>query len=828
MKIQLTNTETNATNSSYRLADLSSFGLDEVLLTDDYYKNAVQKEIDYLLSFHTDKLLAGFRDTAGIDMRGATRYPGWETSLIGGHTMGHYLTACVQAYQGANTTALEKEKLLTVIADIVDGLAECQDAAGTGFLFGSTILDRGNTQLQFDNVEKNLTNIFTQAWVPWYTMHKILEGLLSVARMSEDSSIKVAVVALSVASRLGDWVCHRVSKWTEKTRNTVLGIEYGGMNDCLYDLYQLTKQESYAKTAHAFDQVALFDHVLNGKDGDNILNNYHANTTIPKFLGALNRYLIYRKDDTVDADIYLQYAQAFWDMVVKNHTYITGGNSEWEHFGLDDILDAERTNCNCETCNAYNMLKLTKKLFMLTGDVKYANYYETTFLNSILSSQDPTTGMTTYFQPMATGYFKVYSERFTKFWCCTGSGMENFSKLGESFYYHKENILVVNQYISSELVWAQYGIKLIQETDIVNTDKAVFTVVSLERKKTDLTIALRLPDWLAEKAAICVDGMPYRYETEGGYAMVDGPFADQTKIEITLPMKIVPFSLPDKQNIYGFKYGPVVLSALLGTNDMAESVTGVDVTIPLEKRITKEYVNSESDTITVVTDSVNEFIENINDYMVKDEASDILAFKLQNTDAKLTFVTHYSQYTERYGIYWNFISKKPGKDDSDLCGSEKKDKVVRLDTVQPGYGQYENDALHNMQEYGNGSTGDTSVGTSRCANANGSFSYRMIIDPNKGCSLLATFKTEDNGKSIKISVRDTVVFEKTLQTVEPSGEYRILIPLPVQVLINNAEAIFVNNRKESAVTFTFEGVGGEASARLCHFLYSVQTEERVK
>jgi hypothetical protein len=219
-------------------------------------------------------------------------------------------------------------------------------------------------------------------------------------------------------------------------------------------------------------------------------------------------------------------------------------------------------------------------------------------------------------------------------------------------------------------------------------------------------------------------------------------------------------------------------------------------------------------------------MEHINDYMVRDKASNHLAFQLKNTDAKLTFVPHYSLYTERYGIYWNFISRMAGMDDSNQSRSEGKQESFRLDTVQPGYGQYENDALHNMQEYENGSTGDTSVGTSRYANANGSFSYRTILDTRKGCGLLATFKTEDNGKSLKISAGDSVVFEKTLHSEDPSGEYQILIPLPVEVLEANAETIFVNNRKEETVTFTFEGAEGEASARLCHFLYCVLTEER--
>lgn len=635
------------------LSDLSAFQLGDIRLTDDYFVNATEKETQYLLSFDVKKLLAGFRETAGIDTQGATRYPGWEDSLIGGHTLGHYITACVQAYQSANTTDTHKEKLLSVITAIIDSLKECQDKVGTGFIFGAKLTDKGGIEAQFNNVEDNKADIFSEAWVPWYTMHKLIAGIVSVAELQDETSKAVSAKALKAASDLGDWTYERASKWSDTVRYTVLGIEYGGMNDCLYDLYKLTNKKEHAEAAHLFDEEALFEKVLNAKSGDHVLDNLHANTTIPKFLGALNRYVVFRNDPSVDVDIYLRYAKAFWNLVVNDHTYITGGNSEWEHFGPDGVLDSERTNANCETCNAYNMLKLTKRLYMITGDVKYVDYYENTFLNSILPSQNPETGMTTYFQPMATGYFKVFSTQFTKFWCCTGSGMENFSKLGESLYYHKNTTLVVNQFISSELNWSEQGIKVTQETKIPVTNDSVFTISVPDGKTADITIALRLPDWLAFDASIRINGVEYSYTSNNGYAFVSGPFADGTKLTITLPMEIKAFSLPDNENVYAFKYGPVVLSALLGTEDMSVSTTGIDVTIPVSKLIATDYTSSGTDSITVPAKTVKAFIDHINEYMVRDRTADELIFRLKNKDTDLTFVTHYSQYLQRYGIYWN-------------------------------------------------------------------------------------------------------------------------------------------------------------------------------
>lgn len=633
--------------------DLSAFRLGDIRLTDDYFVNASEKETKYLISFDVNKLLAGFRETAGLDTQGATRYAGWENSLIGGHTMGHYITACVQAYQSANTTDTHKEKLLSLIAAIIDSLKECQDQVGTGFLFGATLADRDNIEAQFDNVENNKADIFSEAWVPWYTMHKLIAGVVSVAELQEEASKAVSAKALKVASGLGDWTYHRAVKWSATVRDTVLNIEYGGMNDCLYDLYKLTGKKEHAIAAHLFDEETLFEKVLHAKAGEHALNNLHANTTIPKFLGALNRYIALRNDSSVDVDIYLGYAKAFWSLVINDHTYITGDNSEWEHFGQDGVLDSERTVANCETCNAYNMLKLTKRLYMVTGDVKYADYYENTFLNTILSSQNPETGMTTYFQPMATGYFKVFSTPYTKFWCCTGSGMENFSKLGEGLYYYKNTVLFVNQYISSELHWTEQGVKVIQETQIPVTSDSVFTIHVPDGRTADITIALRLPDWLASDALIRIDGVEYDYVSSSGYAFVSGAFADGTKLTITLPMEIKAFSLPDNENVYAFKYGPVVLSALLGTEDMTVSTTGIDVTIPVSKVIATEYTSTGTDSITVPTKTIRDFIAHINEYIVRDRTTDELTFRLKNKDTDLTFVTHYSQYRQRYGIYWN-------------------------------------------------------------------------------------------------------------------------------------------------------------------------------
>ena len=798
-----------------------ALSLRNVEMKDAYLMNAFEKEVMYLTAFDTDKLLAGFRETAGIDMRGVSRYEGWESMLIGGHTLGHYMTACVRSCESANCREEDRQELLNILKRLVDGLAECQEAGKTGFLFGAIILDKSNVELQFDYVEENKTNIITQAWVPWYTMHKMFEGLVSTAMMDVEGALaeEIKRTTTEVMSKLADWVYGRTSGWSEETHRTVLGIEYGGMNDCLYDVYAITGKKEHLEAAHAFDQTELFERVLRAGVGDNVLNNHHANTTIPKFLGALNRYLV------VGDAKYLEYVTHFWNLVTEHHTYITGGNSEWEHFGEDRILDKERTNCNCETCNVYNMQKMTRKLFMITGDVKYADWFENTYINSILSSQNPENGMTTYFQPMASGFYKVYGERFNKFWCCTGTGMENFSKLQEGFYFTKDNALIVNQYVASSVEFQ--GMTVTQEADIPRSGTVVFRL----NKAFDGKLLFRLPYWLAGKAVITVNGSIYDYSVVNGdtgasaggrsengnagagYAVAEGPFEANTEIVLNLPMKVTAYNLPDGANTYGFKYGPTVLSALLGTKDMVDTTTGVNVTIPSERMIETCYIPSGSEKIRVTEGSVDEYMSRIEEHLVRQ--GDTLSFTLNGTDATLTFVPHFSQHKERYGIYFKFAEKN-------ASGEDGFDKTAdRIDTVQPGYGQYENDRLHNMTEQGTGSVGTTAGGTSRYAKAGGSFSYTMEVN-REGTALLAMFKNADAGKGIRIAVGDAVIYETVLEKQGEEEYFEVCIPISREVM-KLAEKRFYNCRERAVLTFTVSGIDGEESAALCQFLYTVET-----
>jgi len=608
------------TDGSVRLK-MDGFDLQDVTIKDAYYENAFKKELSYLFSLEPDRLLAGFYEARGLKAK-AERYPGWESLEIQGHTLGHYLTALAQAY-----ASTKMPDILNRIAYILDELGKCQYE--NGYLFATK-------EEIFDRLESK-----KPAWVPWYTMHKILSGLIAAYRFTGLKN------ALTIASRLGDWVYQRTSEWTEEIHNYVLSVEYGGMNDILYDLFRFTGDKRHLEAAHKFDELPLFEELAEGHD---ILNDKHANTTIPKFIGALNRYITLKEG----GEIYLKAAKNFWDIVVGHHTYITGGNSEWEHFGKPDILDAERTNCNCETCNSYNMLKLSRLLFLVTGDKKYMDYYDITHVNAIMGSQNPETGMTTYFQPMATGYFKVFGTPYDRFWCCTGTGMENFTKLNDSIYFRSNEELVIARYISSELNWKEKGIILEQAADFAKSDKVTLAFGCRDKDKgKELTVVLRKPDWVSGDISVKINGGIIEPEYKDGYIRIKRTWKDKDRMEVTFQTKVRYSSLQDNPSVVAFAYGPYVLCAALGRNDMRTEQTGVSVDIPVKDFAVKDY-------IVIREGTVKDWLDNIEDNLVRIGEGPEFALKGTDEDNNLTFKPYCMEYKERYGIYWKLTESESG------------------------------------------------------------------------------------------------------------------------------------------------------------------------
>ena len=316
-----------------------------------------------------------------------------------------------------------KEKSQTLIA----GLEECQKKLGTGFLFGAKVEDKEDVEKQFDILEGKKKG---ETWVPWYNMHKVLAGLVDTYKYTGNET------ALLVAEKLGDWIYERVSKWDLKTNQKVLETEYGGMNDCLYELYFYSHNKHHLEAAQKFDEKALF--LMAAKGEKNCLDGKHANTQIPKFIGAIKRYNVLKQlgEAKQEDEAYLVDAEKFFEMVVKRHSFVTGGISVMEHFRKDYHLDEIRTQTNCESCCAHNMLKLAKELFKATRKKEYADYYETTLRNAIMGAVKTERGAASYFTPMATGYYKTFGEEEPEknmFWCRKWHG--EFHETGRQYLF---------------------------------------------------------------------------------------------------------------------------------------------------------------------------------------------------------------------------------------------------------------------------------------------------------------------------------------------------------------------------------------------------------
>lgn len=812
----------------------SYYPLNAVEVTDEYYDNALELDVDNLLALDEDRLLAGFRETAGYAagmsadevkafMKNKTRYGGgWENALIGGHTLGHYMSAAAQGVVNPGLSKEDKDALKERLDSIVSALAECQDKTkGTeydGYIFGATLPNKKDVDIQFDNVEKGAVNIATQAWVPWYTMHKILAGLVDAYSITGNKQ------ALEVANKLATWIAGRVNGWSESVQRTTLGTEYGGMNDVLYELYKVTdapNREDFKKAAHQFDETGLFESVLKGTD--NALNGKHANTTIPKFLGALCRYEVDNSETK-----YLQYAESFWTMVKDKHTYITGGNSEDEHFGADNILDGERTNCNNETCNTYNMLKLSRRLFLITGDKKYADYYENTLINAIMSSQDHHTGRTMYFQPMASGYQKVFGTVDTNFWCCTGSGMENFTKLQDTIYFHKKGLVGVNLYLASKVKGDGYVIE--QTGDLSKGDTMTFTVSG---DTIDFKMNLRVPDWVKDgKATVKFDGENYDCKVNDGYLVIPNEkIASGAVFTVTFPMEVRAENLSDNENTYAFKYGPFVLSAKLGKDKQTTGSHGVSVTVPTTKAVSSDTIGIRNE------DSVEKYMENINAYLVK--ADNSMDFTLTGTNFDYIFTTHYNQDEENYGIYWNYYIDEDGRGSEEVLAEKEANRIadVTVDKMeQAGRGQYENRFLLPDGEtkdglVDNGSTGKDAPELTREADAGGSFGYKMQVAEGEDQYLLITYAKEDDGKPIRITVGDSVITDEVLDSTKAEADnrtlpkadqadyYQVIYKIPAAVVDANVSSLSVLEENQTVtkrvITVMFAGTADKASARIC-------------
>jgi DUF1680 family protein len=520
---------------------LEPVALGDVRLLDGPFRDAQQRGLAYLLSLEPDRLLHTFRVNAGLPTT-AEPYGGWEAPDVElrGHSMGHYLTGLSLMYEATGDERLKTRALAAVAA--LRKVQRLLPGRGMkpGFLsaFPEELIERVEAR--------------TPVWAPYYTLHKIMAGLLDVHRATGDPA------ALQAATDMAAWVGSRAEGMTAAQWQAMLETEFGGMQDVLTALHVTTGDPEHLRLARLFDHRAVFDPLARGEDA---LDGLHANTQVPKAIGAAH-------DCAVTGEPrYCRVAEAFWEHVALRRSYVIGGHSEDEHFFPVTHFSRHLGEPTAETCNTYNMLRLSHLLFLQDGDPRRIDFYERGLFNHILASQDPATGMVTYYVALRPGAWRTYSTPEDSFWCCVGTGMENPARYGEAIYARRGDALLVNLFIASEMAWAEKGLRLRQETRFPDEDRTRFRF----RLDEPLRFALHLrhPAWVSEALSLTVNGQPLGASSRpGSYATVEREWHDGDVVEARLPMGLRLEAMPDDPTVAAFLYGPIVLAGDLGAEGL--------------------------------------------------------------------------------------------------------------------------------------------------------------------------------------------------------------------------------------------------------------------
>jgi len=585
------------------------FPLKQVRLGEGLCKVAMEADRRYLHSLPPDRLLHTFRINAGIPSS-AQPLGGWEApdcELRGHYAGGHYLSAAALMYASSGDEDL-KNKANAVVAE----LAKCQAALKSGYLsaFPIEFFDR------LRNREK--------VWAPFYTIHKIMAGNLDMYVHCGNEQ------ALNVAKKMADWVAGYTDPLSYDHMQRVLGTEFGGMSEVLCNLYAVTGQEQYLEVAHRFDKRLFLDPLAEHRDE---LKGLHVNTHIPQVTAAARYY------ELTGERRYRDIAEYFWDEVVGERSYCTGGTSNHESWNTDPgKLSTELSTNTTECCCAYNMMKLTRHLFGWSPDARLMDYYERTLFNHRLGTINPEDGTMMYYLPLASGYWKTFGKPFDSLWCCTGTGSEEYAKLTDTIYFHDDDSLYVNLYIDSQLEWPEKGLSVKQETGFPQAQGTTITVSA--KNPVQLGVNLRIPYWV-QGGSVRINGTTLpAFASPSSYLTLNRVWKHGDKIELNLPMGLHIHSMPDDESIQAVMYGPLVLAARF--DPVSKEMTYGDY----EPKPGDQYKAPE-----IVADPSEPTA------WVEPDAKQPLLFHGVGQSQPLTMVPLNEVIHERYAVYWNVNRK---------------------------------------------------------------------------------------------------------------------------------------------------------------------------
>ncbi len=704
-----------------------------VKLLEGPFKQAMEKDLAYLLSLEPDRFLHRFHENAGLPVK-APIYGGWEALGVSGHAFGHYLSACAMAY-----TATDNPLFRERVDYIVSELARCQEKRGTGYVGGIPEEDRIFAEVARGDIRSAGFDL-NGGWVPLYTLHKILAGLIDAYTYTGNEQAKTVFIGLC------DWIGNTFGNLTEEQLQKVLACEHGGLRESLARVYSITGNKKYLELSNRFYHQQIMDPLASGVDK---LGGIHANTQIPKVIGSALEYEL--TGTAKEADI----SRFFWTTVVDHHSYVIGGNSNYELFNQPDKFTDQLSSNTTETCNSYNMLKLTAHLFGWEPSARLMDYYERTLYNHILASIHPETGMTTYYVPLVSGGKKTYGKPFDSFWCCTGTGMENHVKYADHIFFRgSDQSIYINLFISSVLtVDAEKALKL--ETAFPSADSMVVTVKA-PAGGWDQTIHFRYPSW-SKDATVFVNGKQEKINAApGSYISISRRWQNGDRISFRTPMSVYTEKMPDNNSKTAFLYGPLVLAAILG--DKNPDPTGIPV---------------------LVTASGNEAAS------VKAEKDKPLVFRTTASyPGAVSMMPFYQVYDKYYAVYWDQFSPAAWKEQKKSFDAARKAareiEKNTLDIMRLGEMQPERDHAF---EGSKTNTGEAFGRRYRDATDGGWFSFELDTKKAGSARLVCTYWGDDRGnRSFDILVNSVKIASQDLEQNAPGKFFDVAYEIPGALL----------------------------------------------
>jgi DUF1680 family protein len=729
------------------------FPLKDVRLAPSPFLDAQASDLNYILALEPDRLLAPFLREAGLQPKEPS-YGNWESSGLDGHMGGHYLSALALMY--ASTGDAEVLRRLNYF---VAQLKRAQQANGDGYVGGipggrQAWRDIENGKLHADNFSVN------GKWVPWYNLHKTFAGLRDAYRYAGSEDAKAVLIASS------DWALKLSAHLTPQQMQAMLKSEHGGMNEVLADVSQMTGERKYLDLALRFSDQKVLDPLEHGQDK---LNGLHANTQIPKVIGFK------RIADLTHSAEMERAAEFFWQTVHDHRTVAIGGNSVKEHFhdekDFSPMIDEVE---GPETCNTYNMLKLTEMLFLTQQKGSYADYYERALYNHILSSERPGGGFV-YFTPMRPNHYRVYSQVDKAMWCCVGSGIESHAKYGEFIYAHEGDALFVNLFIPSTLNWVEKDVQITQSTRFPDEGSTRITVDSSRR----FMMKIRYPEWVgAGRLQVRVNGRAMKVDAKpGSYVSIDRSWQKGDRVEVVLPMTTHLEQMPDKSNYYAVLHGPIVLVAK--TQPFAGEQLNFLADDSRMGHIPQGQVCPQEAAPLFVSDT-KEFMDRFKP--VKDKPLTFTAPGLVHGGAgsATEFIPFFRLHDSRYMMYWQQSTPSQLAQMVAANAAREAERLAldaqTVDQVAPGEQQPESD------HFFKGEGADAGVNKGRhWRHAKGWFSYELTDRKQEAKTLRLWFGRADMGREFDILVNGQLLESVKLAGDAAEEEYARDFAIPTEV-----------------------------------------------